>query len=94
MMAESEGTDKLDIRLLQPGEISTLDHGRSFVAAVIAEATIARTDAAKYLAGERSLNAFYDMVVNGKLNYQRATSLTLYQGTPNHPMFMLSMAQQ
>ncbi len=94
MMGESEGTDQLDIRLLYPQTIATLDHGRSFVAAVIAEATIDRSVAAKYLAGARNINTFYDMVISGALNYQRPTTFTPYQGTPNHPMFMLSMGQQ
>lgn len=93
MMSESDGTDQIDIRLLQPGQIATLDHGRSFVAAVMAEATIDRAAAAKYLAGARNLNTFYDMVINGTLNYQRPTTFVPYQGTPNHPMFMLSMGQ-
>jgi hypothetical protein len=94
MMSASSGTDQLQIRLLQPGEISTLDHGRSFVGVVIVEATIDRSAAAKYLAGQRNANTFYDMVLNGTLNYQRPTAFTPYEGTPNHPMFMLSTAQQ
>ena len=93
MMSECEGTDQLNIQLLQPGQISTLDHGRSFVAAVMAEATIDRSAAARYLAGSRNLNTFYDMVIDGTLAYQRATTFVPYQGTPNHPMFMLSLGQ-
>ncbi len=89
VMQSSEGTDTLDIRLLYPQTIATLDHGRSFYGAVIAEATIERAAAASYLAGARNLNNFYDMVINGVLNYQRPTQFVAYQGIPNHPMFML-----
>lgn len=89
MMAESEGTDLIDVRLLFPQTITTLDHGRSFVGYVIAEGIIERSEAASYLAGARNLSSFYDMVINGTLNYQRASDFILYEGTPNHPMFML-----
>lgn len=92
MMPESDGTDILDIRLLLPDRITTLDHGQSFIGYVIAQATIERSDAAAYLAGARNLNNFYDMMINGALQYQTPRTLDdimLYNGTPNHPMFML-----
>ncbi len=92
MMSASEGTDKIDIRLLAVGSVPTLDHGQSFVGQVVAEGTIDRSAAAKYLAGARNLDNFYNMVIDGTLDYQRPTDFTLYQGTPNHPMFMLPTA--
>ncbi len=89
MMDASDGTDQLDITLIYPQSIATLDHGRSFIGQVIAEGTIDRSAAATYLAGARNLNNFFDMVINGTLNYQQPTTFVPYQGTPNHPMFML-----
>src|SRR5206468_1639494 len=89
MMNESDGTDKFDVRLLNPASISTLDHGKSFIGYLVAEATIDRSVAANYLAGARNLSNFYDMVVSGTLTYQTPSDFEPYQGTPNHPMFML-----
>ena len=85
----SEGTDQIDIKLLGPGQIATLDHGSSFVGILIAEGQIDRTEAARYLSGARNLSNFYDLIVNGTLSYQVPSQQVLYSGTPNHPMFML-----
>ena len=85
----SAGTDQIDIKLLGPGQISTLDHGASFVGVVQAEGQIDRSAAAKYLSGARNLSNFFDLIVNGTLNYQIPSKLVFYQGTPNHAMFML-----
>lgn len=92
MMQQSEGTDTINVRMIFPQSLSTLDHGRSVVGFIIAEGTIDRAAAASYLAGARSLSNFYDMIVNGTLLYQRPTDFQMYQGTPNHPMFMLAAA--
>jgi hypothetical protein len=90
MMPESEGTDSFQINLLFPGPVPTLDHGQSFVGWVVASSAIDRSKAAEYLAGTRNLNTFFDMVLNGDLLYEAATEPMFYQGTPNHPMFMLT----
>ena len=90
MMPESEGTDRIEIHLLAPASISTLDHGQSFIGFLVAQAAIERAQAAEYLAGARNLNTFYDMVISGALQYQAPNQLVLYEGTPNHPMFMLT----
>lgn len=92
MMPESEGTDRIDIRLLAAGRITTLDHGESFVGVVVAEISIERAQAAAYLAGARNLNNFVDMLLNGEVQYNSPTDFIPYEGTPNHPMFMLSAA--
>jgi hypothetical protein len=92
MMPESEGTDRIEIQLLAPASVSTLDHGQSFIGFLMAQAAIERSQAAAYLAGARNLNTFYDMIVNGALQYQAPNQLILYEGTPNHPMFMLTGA--
>lgn len=89
MMQVSEGTDTIEIHLLGAGNIATLDHGESFVGYLVAQGTIERSAAAAYLSGVRNLNNFVDMVVNGTLTYQTTNQFVPYQGTPNHPMFML-----
>jgi hypothetical protein len=85
----SDGTDQIAIRLLKPGQIATLDHGLSFAGIVMVEAKIDRTEATRYLSGIRNLSNFYDLIVKGTLSYLSPTQTTLYDGTPNHPMFML-----
>lgn len=94
MMNVSEGTDVISVRLLGAGNIATLDHGESFFGYLMAEGTIERSVAATYLAGARNLNNFYDMVVNGMFDYQAASEFIPYEGTPNHPMFMLPSSQE
>ncbi|MCC6805098.1 MAG: hypothetical protein IT319_19620 [Anaerolineae bacterium] len=94
MMPVSEGTDTIQIQLLGAGNIATLDHGESFVGYLVAQGTIERSAAASYLAGARNLNNFVDMVVNGTLDYQTTNQFVPYQGTPNHPMFMLPSSSQ
>lgn len=94
MMPVSEGTDTIEIHLLGAGNIATLDHGESFVGYLVAQGIIERAAAATYLAGARNLNNFVDMVVNGTLDYQTTNQFVPYQGTPNHPMFMLPSSAQ
>ncbi|KXK16105.1 MAG: hypothetical protein UZ15_CFX003002755 [Chloroflexi bacterium OLB15] len=88
-MLDSEGTDVLRVTLLAPQSIQTLDSGESFIGIVIADASIDRAAAASYLAGSRSLDNFYDLIAQGTLAYTSPTSIELYEGHPNHPMFML-----
>ena len=89
VMQPSDGIDQFDILLWAPGQISTLDHGASFVGILRAEGTIDRTAAATYLSGALSDSNFYNLIINGTLNYQVPSQQILYEGTPNHPMFML-----
>ncbi|MFQ3566389.1 MAG: hypothetical protein SNJ59_05265 [Aggregatilineales bacterium] len=91
-MRESEGADLLRITLLAPQTITTLDHGSSFIGVVIAETEIERGAAANYLAGPRSLNSFFDLIAQGILRYTNPEQVMLYEGQPNHPMFMLPSA--
>lgn len=88
-MRESVGTDILSVTLLAPQNIVTLDNGSSFIGIVVANSQIERSAAQSYLAGERSLTTFFDLIANGTLTYERPNSITLYEGTPNHPLFML-----
>lgn len=89
VMRVSEGDDVLSIRLLGPNRITTLDNGPSFIGVVNSEFSIERSAAASYLAGQRSLNTFYDLIVQGTLSYTAPTTPEFYQGQPNHPMYML-----
>lgn len=93
VIPESVGSDMLHISLLSPRAINTLDSGQGFVGIVMANADISREDAAAYLSGQRTLDAFYGLIVTGVLNYQAPESLELYTGTPNHPLFMLTPMQ-
>jgi hypothetical protein len=92
-MRESEGADLIRVILMAPQDIVTLDNGVSFVGIVLADAQIERGAAAGYLSGARSLNAFFDLIAAGTLSYEQPQQLILYEGQPNHPMFMLSPGQ-
>jgi hypothetical protein len=93
-MRESEGSDVIHVTLLQPAPVPTLDNGTSFVGIVVIDAEIERNAAASYLSGERSLTTFYDMVAQGTLNLEQPTEQIIYEGQPNHPMFVLPQAGQ
>lgn len=88
-MRESDGTDIIRVLMMQPADIVTLDNGTSFVGIVLADAQIERGAAAAYLSGTRSLNTFFDLIANGTLAFEQPNQLVLYEGQPNHPMFML-----
>lgn len=93
-MLESEGSDVLHVTMMAPQSITTLDNGASFIGIVIADSQIERGAAVSYLAGERSLTTFFDMIAQGTLSYVNPSELILYEGQPNHPMFMLPPAGQ
>jgi hypothetical protein len=90
-MDDSQGISALRISFIQPQGIPTLDHGgTSFVGIVLLNAQIERSDAIRYLAGPRSLSDFLDLIANGTLQYESPQTTQLYQGQPNHPLFMLA----
>ncbi|NJO85190.1 MAG: hypothetical protein HC828_22235 [Blastochloris sp.] len=94
VMRESEGTDQIRLNLVAPGRVTTLDNGPSFIGAVTDVVQVDRGDAASYLAGSRSLQNFYDLVITGTVAFEANTAFVPYEGSPNHPMYMLSMGQQ
>jgi hypothetical protein len=94
VLPESQGADKIRIALLNPISVSTLDSGASYVAQYIEAGEISREDALTYLSGERNVSNFYGLVVNGVLNFQAADQAMLYDGSPNHPMFMIRPDQE
>lgn len=93
IMRESANDDLLRVILLAPQPVSTLDNGSSYIGYIVADSTIERSVAASYLAGNRSLTTFFDMIAGGTMQYEQPTSFILYEGTPNHPMYLLSLLQ-
>jgi hypothetical protein len=88
-MRESVGADVLRVTLLGAGSVPTLDNGLSYIGIVDTNTVIERGAAASYLAGERSLTTFFDLIAQGTLAVENPSEVTFYEGTPNHPMFML-----
>ncbi len=93
-MRDSEGTDLLQVVILAPANVVTLDKGQGFLGAVAYDIEIERSAAASYLRGERSLNTFYDLIVQGTLSIESPQGFVLYEGRPNHPVFMLGSAAE
>jgi hypothetical protein len=88
-MNVSTDADLLQVTLYAPQTVQTLDNGTSFVGIIVAQAGIERAAAVDYLAGERSLERFFDLIAQGTLVYTSPQSVELYQSVPNHPMYML-----
>ena len=90
-MSQSQGSDILKVVILDPAQVSTLDKGNSFIGAVFLTSEISRTDAIAYLNHRpNSMTDFSDLIATGKLTVDQPTSFELYEGQPNHPVFMLS----
>jgi hypothetical protein len=88
-MNVSTDADLLQVTLYAPQTVQTLDNGTSFVGIIVAQAGIERAAAVDYLAGERSLERFFDLIAQGTLVYTSPQSVELYESVPNHPMYML-----
>src|SRR5215207_1974234 len=69
VLQQSEGEDEIAVRMVYPLPITTLEGGPSFAGQVINDARISREDAAAYLTGERNLQTFYTLILDGKLTY-------------------------
>ncbi|MEZ4668630.1 MAG: hypothetical protein R3E39_12025 [Anaerolineae bacterium] len=91
---QSEGSDIIKIVILQPTQLDTIDKGPSFVGIVAANVEISRTEATAYLNHRpNTVNDFVNLVADGKMTFDQPQSLELYEGQPNHPVFMLSQLQ-
>lgn len=90
VLDQSVGSDTIQINLLFPMPVATLDTGASYIGQVIVNAVIGRDDVAAYLNGPRNLDTFYGLILDGTLSYTSPESFQLYQGQPNHPLFMLA----
>ena len=84
----------MQVNFLSAQGISTLDSGPGFVGFVTVNSEIDRTDALTYLGGPHELNDFLDLIAEGTLLYENPEGGQLYNGEPNHPLFMLSSAGQ
>lgn len=93
VLPETLGSDSIQISLLIPRPVTTLDSGASYIGQVAVDALISREDAAAYLSGERSLDSFYSLIIDGTMAYRRPETFQPYEGQPNHPMFMLGTVQ-
>jgi hypothetical protein len=93
-LRESEGTSAIQVNFIVPQDIPTLDSGTSFIGVVTLNSQIERADAIQYLAGPRDLNDFLDLIVDGTLQYESPQGGALYEGQPNHPLFMLGGLNQ
>jgi hypothetical protein len=92
VLEHSLGSDSIQINLLYPVPVETLDTGSSYIGQIIVNAVIGRDDAAAYLSGPRNLDTFYGLIIDGTLSYTSPESFELYEGQPNHPMFILGQS--
>lgn len=88
-MPFSEDMTNLRVSLMLPQRMNTIDNGASLVGFVFAEGMIERAAAQAYLEGDRSLERFLDLVVDGTLLYGEPEAPVFYPRTPNHPVYML-----
>lgn len=88
---QSEGSDIIKIVILQPAQFATIDNGPSFLGIVAANVEISRVDALAYLTQRpNTINDFVNLVADGKMTFDQPQSLEVYEGQPNHPVFMLA----
>ena len=91
VMDQSIGAETINVSLVLPQQYSTLDNGKSFLGFIVSTGTIARDKALLYLEqGSPSLNNFVNLITDGTLAYDQPESAVLYDGTPNHPVFMIN----
>jgi len=88
-LSESEGSDKLNITILSPIEVNTLDRGSSIIGQVLFNVEIARSDAVVYLSNGPNINDFIGMILDETMTFNQPQTLQIYRGNPNHPMFAL-----
>jgi hypothetical protein len=88
-LGESEGAGLLQVNFIAPQDIATLDSGRSYIGFVMLNSQIERQAAIGYLSGTHNLNDFLDLIAGGTLLYEQPQTTQLYEGQPNHPLFMI-----
>jgi hypothetical protein len=95
-MQASEGSDVIQVIVLDPLLVPTLDKGLSFLGSVNISSEIARSDAIAYLAHRpNSINDFIDLIAQGTMtvNQPEQAGAEFYTGQPNHPVFMLAQME-
>ena len=91
IMQQSNGAKSLQVVLMEPQRISSLDVGETFVGVILQSVTIDRADALVYLTSPSlSLTTFSNLILDGKLVLDSSQAGKLYSGTPNHPITMIS----
>jgi hypothetical protein len=92
-MQESQGSDMLYVNVLSPIPVTSLDSGNTFIAQISFKLQIARSDAIAYLSNRpNDVQDFVNLIVDGKMVFD-SPDQELYEGTPNHPVFMLAALQ-
>lgn len=92
VVTESERFDVINIQLITPRDVVTLDNGISKFGLIWAVARIAREDMIDYLAHPHDLNTFIGLVTSGKMSFEPPPpDQQLYLGQPNHPLFMIDV---
>lgn len=89
IMNDSAGSDVLSLQFLAPGRFTSLDKGPSIFGVITIRSQITRQDAMLYLSAPHTLNDFVDMIAQGRMTFDLLTNTELYEGEPNHPVFML-----
>jgi hypothetical protein len=77
-----------------PQPMATLDKGPSYIGFLAATFDIARPDAVSYLAHRPNTMAdFVDLIAQGRLTNVQPETTEVYDGQPNHPVFMLAQIE-
>jgi hypothetical protein len=96
-MQASQGADVVNITILLPTPVPTLDKGGSFAGVIFGKLSIPRSDAVAYLAHRpTNLSDFVNLIAEGKIQYdelKNGQQPEYYSGEPNHPMFMLAQLE-
>jgi hypothetical protein len=93
-MQESQGSDMIYVNVLSPIPVTTLDSGSTFIAQVNFKLQIPRSEAISYLSHRpNDVQDFVNLIADGKMIFDSPTQQELYEGTPNHPVFMLAAMQ-
>ncbi len=93
VMSESAGSQIIEVTTYAPSQIVTLDNGLSYAGIQLEYTSIDRSLAQSYLASPRSLDSFFNLIVGNDLTYDTPDTITLYEGDPNHPMFLIPSIQ-
>jgi hypothetical protein len=99
-MNESRTSNFIEIQILQPFVIASLDEGPVYLAQKVAFATIERDDAIDYLSRPHNLDDFINLIVEGRMSWgPPPANESLFYGTvafeaPNHPVYMFPVLLQ
>jgi hypothetical protein len=90
-LQESEGSGVLKVNVYVARTVASLNSGDSLIGFLLITTEIDREDALVYLSHRpNTLDDFAGLVVDGILQYDEPAGSVIYDGEPNHPMFMLA----